>query len=188
MASLRKSASDSISTCAATEGSLYELQNGRGDKWGIDGYNIAPKYEDPIRLKLQREAALNHKVASPRKPTKKGHYLEDEVRKSLSPGPCTCVLTQSPTAASASGQPTESRPRRPTLTGRPTSTISSTARGRTSSPPPTPTTFPRRQNSWEPDSPSSGRKSQSTARRSPFWTLCSTTRPSSPDLATTPSK
>lgn len=74
---------------------MWNLVCGKGDDWGIKGYEVPKYYHDPIRMKENKEnfdIAVNKK--KPPKPKKidmkkkRGDFLEEIIKKTeKEPGP-----------------------------------------------------------------------------------------------------
>lgn len=57
---------------------MYSVVRGETGSWGIDGYEVAKKYIDPLRQIKEREYAKQEKgKKSTKLVTKRGHFLDD---------------------------------------------------------------------------------------------------------------
>lgn len=74
------------------------MLHGKPDTWGLDGYEVAKRYEDPIRLKEERTGSIVRKQTD--KSIKKGHYLDIIAKQNVGPGPSICAFTQYTISAS----------------------------------------------------------------------------------------
>ena len=62
---------------------MWEIQQGSNMQWGIEGYEAPRKYADAKKMKWDKEVAAlkaGHYVQNTRKITKKGHYLDFQMK------------------------------------------------------------------------------------------------------------
>jgi hypothetical protein len=70
---------------------MYAVSRRTNAAWGVDGYEVPKFYEDPKRQIEEREYIANQKnkgKKSKKYVTKRGNYLDDEIKKTNKvPGP-----------------------------------------------------------------------------------------------------